>query len=292
MILNLAIGGNFGGTVSPDLTFPQQLLVDYVRVYQAPNTSERFEASFVDDFSGWRQVSVPFSSFTRSAQQPAGAPNDGFGLNDVWGYGVTLPANSSGTLHMDQVQLARIPTVQRSQRFDVDRDTYINGSQPSAYYGTSQTMWVGYFDQMRPVVHVPISGIPSDAEVDVAYLYLYVTEGRGFSMWSDSVIPSVQAHPITTPWMPDPVNWWTPWNFPGGDYGHAVGSNHLGSGKIGTWLRLDITSAVQNTVSTGVNYGYILTSNDDHGVRYGLSTQDYWDSSKTGYVRVYYRTVD
>ena len=92
--------------------------------------------------------------------------------------------------------------------------------------------------------------------------------------------------------MPDPVNWWTPWSIPGGDYGPAVGSNHLGSGKIATWLRLDITSAVQNTVSTGVNYGYILTSNDNHGVRYGLSTQDFWDRSKTGYVRVYYRTVD
>ena len=186
VIMNLAIGGNFGGTVSPDLTFPQQMLVDYVRVYQAPNTSERFEASFVDNFSGWRQVTVPFSSFTRSAQQPAGAPNDGFGLTDVWGYGVTLPANSSGTLHMDQVQLARVPTVQRSRRFNVDRDTFINGTQPSAFNGTSQTMWVGFFDQMRPVVHVPISGIPNDAEVDLAYLYLYVTEGRGFSMWSDS----------------------------------------------------------------------------------------------------------
>ena len=59
LIMNLAVGGNFGGTISPDLTFPQQMLVDYVRVYQAPNTSERFEASFVDNFSGWRQVSVP-----------------------------------------------------------------------------------------------------------------------------------------------------------------------------------------------------------------------------------------
>ncbi|MCO5242902.1 MAG: family 16 glycosylhydrolase [Anaerolineae bacterium] len=157
VILNLAVGGNFGGTVSPDLTLPQQMQVDYVRVYQAPNTSERFEASFVDDFSGWRQVSVPFSSFTRSAQQPAGAPNDGFGLNDAWGYGVTLPANSSGTLHMDQVQLAQIPTVERSRRFNVDRDTFINGTQPSAYNGTSQTMWVGFFNQMRPVVHAPIS---------------------------------------------------------------------------------------------------------------------------------------
>jgi hypothetical protein len=114
LIMNLAIGGNFGGTVSPDLTFPQQMLVDYVRVYQAPNTSERFEASFLDDFSGWHDVSLPFSAFTRSATQPTGAPNDGLGLDEVWGYGVTLPsgvlARNSITLHMDQVRVTTEPT--------------------------------------------------------------------------------------------------------------------------------------------------------------------------------------
>ncbi len=33
LILNLALGGNFGGGLSPSLTFPQRMLVDYVRVY-------------------------------------------------------------------------------------------------------------------------------------------------------------------------------------------------------------------------------------------------------------------
>ena len=49
---------------------------------------------------------------------------------------------------------------------------------------------------------------------------------------------------------------------------------------------------MQDIDSSGVNRGFILTSDDDRGVRYGLATQDYWDSSKTGYVRVYYRTVN
>lgn len=34
IIMNVAIGGNLGGDVSPDLEFPVQMLVDYVRVYQ------------------------------------------------------------------------------------------------------------------------------------------------------------------------------------------------------------------------------------------------------------------
>ena len=35
MLLNVAVGGNFGGAVGPDTTFPHQTLVDYVRLYQA-----------------------------------------------------------------------------------------------------------------------------------------------------------------------------------------------------------------------------------------------------------------
>ncbi len=35
LLLNLAVGGNFGGPVSPDTVFPASMLVDYVRVYQA-----------------------------------------------------------------------------------------------------------------------------------------------------------------------------------------------------------------------------------------------------------------
>jgi beta-glucanase (GH16 family) len=105
IILNLAIGGNFGGDVDPTLTYPKEMLVDYVRVYQAVDTAERFEATFTDNFTGWRKVFVPFSSFARSAQQPVGAPDDGLTLTEVWGYGFALPEGSSGTFHLDQVRL-------------------------------------------------------------------------------------------------------------------------------------------------------------------------------------------
>ncbi|HEY1012810.1 MAG TPA: carbohydrate binding domain-containing protein, partial [Herpetosiphonaceae bacterium] len=105
LILNTAIGGNFGGPVGSNVTFPQEFKVDYIRVFQAPDTAERFEAPFVDNYSGWRRVVVPFSSFARSASQPTGAPNDGLNLRDVTGYGFALPANQSGTLTVDQVRV-------------------------------------------------------------------------------------------------------------------------------------------------------------------------------------------
>ena len=101
------MGGNFGGPVGPGTVFPQTLKVDYVRVYGADDTAERFEAPFVDDFVGWRRLTVPFSSFTRSSRQPHGAPNDGFGRAQVWGYGFVLPegGTSSGEMWLARVEL-------------------------------------------------------------------------------------------------------------------------------------------------------------------------------------------
>jgi beta-glucanase (GH16 family) len=113
LILNFAIGGNFGGTISPNLTFPQQTLIDYVRVYQAPDSAERFEDTFTDDFTGWRQITLPFTGFTRSASQPPNAPNDGLGLNQVSGYGFEIPqgAGQTGQFLLDQVRVVNnVPT--------------------------------------------------------------------------------------------------------------------------------------------------------------------------------------
>ncbi len=107
MLLNFAIGGNFGGEVGENVTFPQKYLVDYVRLYSAPDTAERWDSSFTDDFVGWREVTVAFDSFSRSLSQPAGAPDDGLGLEEVWGYGFTVPGG--GTLHVDRVRLDPAP---------------------------------------------------------------------------------------------------------------------------------------------------------------------------------------
>jgi beta-glucanase (GH16 family) len=111
LILNMAIGGNFGGAIDPNLELPQAMAVDYVRVYQGPDTAERFDATFVDNFTGWQQVELPFSSFTRSAAQPAGAPNDGLTLSEVWGYGFTLPDTglTTGTTWLDRVAVKPVP---------------------------------------------------------------------------------------------------------------------------------------------------------------------------------------
>ena len=105
LTLGLAMGGNFGGPIDNAMAFPQQLVVDYVRVFQAADSAERFEAPFTDSSAEWQQVSIPLDAFQRSLLQPAGAPDDGLGLGEVWGYGIDAGKLTGVTLLLDQVRI-------------------------------------------------------------------------------------------------------------------------------------------------------------------------------------------
>jgi beta-glucanase (GH16 family) len=122
LLMNMAVGGNFGGPLADTLTFPQELKVDYIRVYQAPDAVEKFETTFTDDEAGWRFVQLPFSDFERSADQPEGAADDGFARTAVTGYeiqvsGAPAPATAAaaqsfaifaaddGAVSLDKVQV-------------------------------------------------------------------------------------------------------------------------------------------------------------------------------------------
>ena len=109
LLLNFAIGGNFGGPIDPDIAYPQEYLVDYVRVYQGPDTAERFEATFTDSSTDWVPVSIPISDFVRSAEQPSGAPDDGLNLDEIWGYGLELPFAAGTSHHVDLVRRTPVP---------------------------------------------------------------------------------------------------------------------------------------------------------------------------------------
>jgi hypothetical protein len=67
---------------------------------------ERFIYEFSDDVEGWRQVSVPFSQFKRRDFQRDGAPNDGFTLTAVHGFGF-MGSRGQGSFAVDQVELYR-----------------------------------------------------------------------------------------------------------------------------------------------------------------------------------------
>ena len=112
ILMNVAVGGNFGGPVGPDATFPQTMSVDYVRLYQARPRFVWFDASFRDDFSGWKRISIPFSAF-RSDEGERGEEREDEGegqapaldLSAVQSLAFEAPGDMRNPLLMDQIRL-------------------------------------------------------------------------------------------------------------------------------------------------------------------------------------------
>ncbi|WP_406320706.1 glycoside hydrolase family 3 protein [Streptomyces sp. NBC_00519] len=68
--------------------------------------SELWTTSFTDDFTGWKQVEIPFADFVyRTDYQPVGGIDHVLGLTQMWGYSLTLPVGLKGQFAMDDVEL-------------------------------------------------------------------------------------------------------------------------------------------------------------------------------------------
>lgn len=68
--------------------------------------SELWTTTFTDDFSGWKQIELPFADFAyRTDYQPVGGIDHVLGLTQMWGYAVTLPVGVKGLFAMDDVEL-------------------------------------------------------------------------------------------------------------------------------------------------------------------------------------------
>ncbi|MEU9391557.1 glycoside hydrolase family 3 N-terminal domain-containing protein [Streptomyces sp. NPDC048324] len=68
--------------------------------------SELWTTSFTDDFTGWKQIEIPFTDFQyRTDYQPVGGIDHVLGLTQMWGYALTLPVGVKGEFAMDDVEL-------------------------------------------------------------------------------------------------------------------------------------------------------------------------------------------
>ncbi|WP_353081654.1 choice-of-anchor Q domain-containing protein, partial [Tessaracoccus lapidicaptus] len=105
LIMNTAVGGNFGGTVGENTTFPQTLKVDYVRVYQPATRPVTFTSTFRDDVAGWRTVNLPFSSFLNED----GATLD---LTDVRAISLSAQTKRGESVLVDDLRLACSSTME------------------------------------------------------------------------------------------------------------------------------------------------------------------------------------
>jgi beta-glucosidase len=103
LILNVAVGGHWPGYPDASTVFPQEMVVDYVRIYQMPDTSTRYAAVFRDDTAGWVRVRLPFADFERAAGQPDAVSGDGFERREVWGVGIEI-GGGPGTAMIDELR--------------------------------------------------------------------------------------------------------------------------------------------------------------------------------------------
>ncbi|MEU1281638.1 glycoside hydrolase family 3 N-terminal domain-containing protein [Streptomyces sp. NPDC005805] len=68
--------------------------------------SELWTTSFTDDWQGWQLVEIPFADFVyRADYQPVGGIDQILGLNEMWGWALTLPPGAPGTFAMDGLEL-------------------------------------------------------------------------------------------------------------------------------------------------------------------------------------------
>ncbi|WP_433572497.1 glycoside hydrolase family 3 N-terminal domain-containing protein [Streptomyces sp. CA-251247] len=68
--------------------------------------SELWTTSFTDDWEGWHLVEIPFADFVyRADYQPVGGIDQILGLNEMWGYALTLPTGAPGRFALDGVEL-------------------------------------------------------------------------------------------------------------------------------------------------------------------------------------------
>ena len=94
------LGNNTGGAIQVEI-------FDNRNSDLAGDTAERWFYRFEDDAYGWRLIEIPFIDFQRRSDwQPAGALDDGLGLDAVSGYAFGLPAAiGSAFAIIDEVQL-------------------------------------------------------------------------------------------------------------------------------------------------------------------------------------------
>lgn len=111
MLLNVAVGGNFGGQVGADTVFPQSTLVDYVRIYQARPRKAEFSAEFRDNFTGWKRISIPFTAFD-------GDHRTSLDTSAVTGIYFETPAGARGPVRLDQIRLNCADTITVSSTAD------------------------------------------------------------------------------------------------------------------------------------------------------------------------------
>ena len=99
ILLNLAVGGSWPGYPDDSSIFPQDFIIDYLRVYELPQVRSSFSlmptASQASD-SNWHKITIPLQHLSEES------------LKEVWNYSITL-APSTTEQHIDRLEIINLP---------------------------------------------------------------------------------------------------------------------------------------------------------------------------------------
>lgn len=110
--------------------------------------AERYSYQFVDDFSGWKLLSIPFAVMQRKEIWNA-APEDGLGLCSVHGWAfAALKTRGETTYFIDDVRLRRVPLLESiPQGLSPDTDIWVPINELPMYGGYEKTAFKSDADQ-------------------------------------------------------------------------------------------------------------------------------------------------
>jgi hypothetical protein len=149
-------------------------------------SAERFDTLFTDDFTGWQQVVIPFSDFTRATDfQPGGAPDDGLTLTEMWGWAVPLDGNA-GTLIIDDIAI--FATVIDDFESGLPFGTDANGNLIGFFVFNDANSAVSISTTVTPPAPVPGSAagnsvLQMDANVQVFAGFIHAFENDVADTW-------------------------------------------------------------------------------------------------------------
>jgi hypothetical protein len=166
------------------------------------DTAERFDTLFSDNFSGWQQITIPFSDFTRATDfQPGGAPNDGLTLTEMWGWAVILDG-AAGTIYMDDIGLEKTIVDDFESGLPVGTDA--NGNQIGFFTFNDPNSTVAITTTDTPPAPVP----DSSATNNVLQVDTNVNNSFGFA----GVIHAFENEAVNT-WTPQDWSSFTGFSF-------------------------------------------------------------------------------
>jgi len=146
---------------------------------------------------------------------------------------------------------------QSTARIIASQDAYLSSLNANSNYGGATTMglgyWSGVYNAMRPLIQFNVSGVPAQATIDNATMYIYQ---QSSSPTNDGQM-GFKAQYMKQGWNEYSVTWNNA-NYLGGDE-ISIGQNTSALG----WKSSDVTSLVRAWHNgSRPNYGFLITGDE------------------------------